>query len=81
MEKFFRVEGNMAVMQGAPPIRIVHHRSFDKPSNHVLHLNNYIEIYFGDKRGDVFNNKIIDTDHSNIFKNAKYCNKDSSERK
>ena len=46
MEHFFRIEGNMAVMQNTPPIRIVHHKSFDKPSNHVLHLNNYIEIYF-----------------------------------
>ena len=36
----------MTVMQNAPPVRFVHHRSLDNPTNHVLHLNNYIEIYF-----------------------------------
>ncbi|MBO7170050.1 MAG: helix-turn-helix domain-containing protein [Clostridia bacterium] len=46
MENNLWIKGHMAVMRNAPPVSFVHHRSIDKPGNHVLHLNNYIEIYF-----------------------------------
>ena len=45
MEQKFRIEANMNVMRDALPIRFSHNKSMDKPENHVLHLNNYVEIY------------------------------------
>ena len=45
MEDFFRLNANINAMQGALPIRVAHHKTLDAPNNHVLHINNYIEIY------------------------------------
>ena len=45
MEDFFRIDANISAMQGALPIRVAHHKTVDHPNNHVLHINNYIEIY------------------------------------
>ena len=45
MEQFFRLDANINAMQGAIPIRVAHHKTLDNPGNHVLHINNYIEIY------------------------------------
>ncbi len=45
MEDFFRINANINAMQGALPIRVAHHKTLDNPNNHVLHINNYIEIY------------------------------------
>lgn len=45
MEDRFLLNGSIAVMRGSDPIRFVHNKTPDKPENHVLHLNNYVEIY------------------------------------
>ena len=45
MEDFFRLNANINAMRGALPIRMAHHKTLDNPNNHVLHINNYIEIY------------------------------------
>lgn len=45
MEDKFRVKGDIAVMRDTVPIRFVHHKNMDKPENHVLHLNSYLELY------------------------------------
>jgi len=53
MAENFDLDANMTVMRGAVPIRFAHHRGPDKPENHRLHINNYVEIYFyirGDHR-------------------------------
>jgi hypothetical protein len=45
MEKEFRIEGEIATLRDAVPIRFVHQRGMDRPENHVLHINNYLELY------------------------------------
>lgn len=45
MEKEFRIEGEIATLKGALPVRFVHQRGMDRPENHVLHINNYLEVY------------------------------------
>ena len=45
MEDFFRIDATINAMRGALPIRMAHHKTIDKPGNHVLHINNYVEIY------------------------------------
>lgn len=37
---------SISAMRDAVPIRFAHCRNIDNPSNHVLHINNYVEIYF-----------------------------------
>lgn len=44
MEDFW-IQGNIATMRDAVPIRFAHRKSMDKQDNHVLHLNNYLEVY------------------------------------
>ncbi len=47
------IDGNISVMRDSVPIRFAHHISVDKPNNHILHINNHIEIYIyisGDHR-------------------------------
>lgn len=59
MAQNFHIDANMNIMRGAIPIRFSHHKSVDKPENHVLHLNNYVEIYiyvFGNHNYIVENN-------------------------
>lgn len=36
----------ITAMSSEHPIRFAHHKTVDRPENHVLHINNYIEIYF-----------------------------------
>lgn len=45
MDQTFKVEGKIAVLRSALPVRFVHHRSPDTPDSHTLHINNYLEIY------------------------------------
>lgn len=45
MADSFLIQGSIATMRDAVPIRFVHHKSADKPENHVLHINNYLEVY------------------------------------
>ena len=45
MEETFWSDANINAMRDAVPIRFAHHKTIDKPENHVLHLNNYMEIY------------------------------------
>ncbi len=45
MKENIRLDANIGVMRDAVPIRFAHHVSTDKPENHVLHINNYVEIY------------------------------------
>ncbi len=45
MEKTFCIQGDIAVMRNSMPVRFVHRLTQDSPENHVLHLNNYLEIY------------------------------------
>lgn len=45
MSDGFRIQGDIAVMRDAVPIRFVHHKNTDKPENHVLHINSYLEVY------------------------------------
>ena len=45
MEETFWLDANMNVMRDSVPIRFSHHKSIDKPENHVLHINNYVEIF------------------------------------
>ena len=41
----FHIQGDIAVMRDTVPIRFVHHKNMDKPENHVLHINSYLEVY------------------------------------
>lgn len=45
MEERFRISADIHFIQGKNPIRMAHHKTMDKPENHVLHINNYVEIY------------------------------------
>ena len=45
MEEAFRLNANITAMRESVPIRFAHHKNTDKPENHVLHINNYVEIY------------------------------------
>lgn len=45
MEGEFRIQGDIAVMRESVPIRFVHHKNMDRPENHVLHINSYLELY------------------------------------
>ncbi len=46
MEQYFLRKANIPTMRHAVPIRFAHSKTLDNPSNHVLHINNYVEIYF-----------------------------------
>ena len=39
------IQGNIATLRDAVPIRFVYHKSVDSPEDHVLHINTYLEIY------------------------------------
>ncbi len=45
MPDTFMIRGSIPAVRDSVPIRFVHHRNWDKPENHVLHLNNYLELY------------------------------------
>ncbi|MBE6549952.1 MAG: helix-turn-helix domain-containing protein [Ruminococcaceae bacterium] len=45
MEETFWLDANIIAMRESVPIRFAHHKNIDKPENHVLHINNYVEIY------------------------------------
>lgn len=45
MEENIWLDANINVMRDSVPIRFAHHESIDKPENHKLHINNYVEIY------------------------------------
>lgn len=45
MKNDFRLRGNIGVIRDKAPIRFAHNKTMDNPQNHVLHLNNYVEIY------------------------------------
>lgn len=46
MEQYFLRKANIPTMRHAVPIRFAHSKTLDNPSNHVLHINNYVELYF-----------------------------------
>lgn len=46
MEETLWLDAHMTAMRESLPIRFAHHKTIDKPENHVLHINNHIEIYF-----------------------------------
>ena len=45
MEETFWLDANITAMRESVPIRFAHHKNIDKLENHVLHINNYVEIY------------------------------------
>ena len=45
MQNDFRLRADISVIRDKTPIRFVHNKTMDKPEHHVLHLNNYVEIY------------------------------------
>ncbi len=45
MNQGISLKANIPTMRNTPPIRFAHLRSHDRPENHVLHINNYIELY------------------------------------
>ena len=45
MKETFWLDANIIAMRESVPIRFAHHKNIDKPENHVLHINNYVEIY------------------------------------
>ena len=45
MEELFHIQGSIPVMRDSVPIRFVHHKNLDRPESHVLHINNYLELY------------------------------------
>lgn len=60
MENTFYIQGNIAAMRDCVPVRFVHHRNRDD-LRHVLHINNYLEIYV-----------YIEGDHQYIVENKLY---------
>ena len=52
---------DITVMYDTVPIRFAHLKTLDKPENHVLHINNYVEIYV-----------YISGDHRYIVENSLY---------
>lgn len=46
MEETISTTAEIGVTHGAVPIRFAHRKSMDRPENHVLHLNNHLELYF-----------------------------------
>ena len=61
MNDYFRINAELNAMQEHIPIRFVHNRSMDRPESHVLHINNYIEIYV-----------YIEGNHQYIVENSVY---------
>lgn len=61
MNDLFRISADLIAMQESIPIRFVHNRSMDQPEKHVLHINNYVEIYV-----------YIEGDHQYIVENSLY---------
>lgn len=45
MDDNFMILGNIAVTRHSMPIQFTHKRSMDRHENHVLHLNNHLEVY------------------------------------
>ena len=45
MDKVIWREGKIETFRNAMPVQFAHHLSMDRPEDHVLHINNYIEIY------------------------------------
>lgn len=60
MEKFY-IQGSIPMLREGKPIRFVHNRSLDRPENHVLHINNYLELYV-----------YVEGDHNYIVGNRMY---------
>ena len=46
MEERIWQDAYITAMSSEHPIQFAHHKTVDRPENHVLHINNYIEIYF-----------------------------------
>ena len=46
MKEKLWLDADIAAMSHSAPIRFAHHKTIDKPENHVLHINNHVEIYF-----------------------------------
>ena len=45
MQEDFIIQGNITTLRNAIPIKFVHRKNIDKQENHLLHLNNHLEIY------------------------------------
>lgn len=61
MQEKIWIDAEIAATDRAAPIRFAHHKNIDRPENHVLHINNYIEIYV-----------YVSGDHRYIVENALY---------
>ena len=61
MSKEFEINASLNAMSDAFPIRFSHNRTHDNIDKHVLHINNYVEIY-------VF----VSGDHRYIVENSVY---------
>ena len=61
MERRIEKNAEIFVMREARPIRFVHRKTADRPENHVLHINNYIEIYV-----------YVSGDHRYVVENSLY---------
>jgi len=69
MEQPLWLDAEIAAMHGFVPIRFAHHKNIDKPKNHVLHINNYIEIYvyISGKHKYVVEDSIYDLSYGDII--------------
>ena len=45
MEQHFRISANISALRGTAPVRFSHCKTYDRAKHHVLHINNYVEIY------------------------------------
>lgn len=61
MQDEFQIDGIVFTMQDSVPVRFAHRKGQDKPENHILHINNYVEIYI-----------FISGDHRYIVENSLY---------
>ena len=46
MKQKIWLDADISAMSEITPIRFAHHKTVDRPENHVLHINNHVEIYF-----------------------------------
>ena len=41
----FEYKRKLSIIRGDAPITFAHIKDYDRPGNHQVHINNYIEVY------------------------------------
>ena len=68
MDETFEIEGQIDILRDGPAVHFAHLKTMDRPENHRLHLNNYLELYMfvSGKHQYIVDNRLYDLQRGDI---------------